>query len=56
MRLPEDGPKCGPKPVANIKYNLCEQFDLFIYIYCCVEGQIPSLMIHNRMQTAKTYN
>jgi hypothetical protein len=32
MRLPEDGPKYGPKHVATIKYNQCEQFDLFIFI------------------------
>jgi hypothetical protein len=27
---------------------------LFLFfIYCCVDGQIPSIMIHNRMHTVK---
>jgi hypothetical protein len=38
MKLPEDGPKCGPKHVAVIKQNQHKQFDWFIF-YCCVEGQ-----------------
>jgi hypothetical protein len=29
MRLPEDGPICGPKHVATIKSNQYEQFDWF---------------------------
>jgi hypothetical protein len=32
MKLLEDGPECGPKHVATIKYNQCEQLDWFIFI------------------------
>jgi hypothetical protein len=32
MGLPEDGPKCGPKHVATVNYNQCEQLDWFICI------------------------
>jgi hypothetical protein len=27
MKLPEDGPKYGPKHAAVIKYNQCKQLD-----------------------------
>jgi hypothetical protein len=33
-KLPEDGPKCGSKHVAAIKWNQCKHFDWFIS-YCC---------------------
>jgi hypothetical protein len=36
MRLPEDGPKYGPKHVAPIKWNQCEQFDWFVIIFIVV--------------------
>jgi hypothetical protein len=32
MRLPVDGPKCGPKHVATIKRKQCDHFDVFICI------------------------
>jgi hypothetical protein len=35
MRLPEDGPKCGPKHVATIKTNVSGSIGL---LYCCVHG------------------
>jgi hypothetical protein len=38
MKLPEDGPSCGPKLVAVIKSNRCKQLDWFIF-RCCVDGQ-----------------
>jgi hypothetical protein len=40
MKLPEDGPKCGPKYlyVAVIKQSQCKQFD-WLTFYCCIEGQ-----------------
>jgi hypothetical protein len=33
MKLPEDGPKYGPKHIAVIKYDQCKQFDMFILKY-----------------------
>jgi hypothetical protein len=41
MRLPEDGPICGLNDVATVKQSQREQFDWFIFIHCCVDGQIP---------------
>jgi hypothetical protein len=32
MKLPEDGPRCGPKHVATIKQNQREYFDWFAFI------------------------
>jgi hypothetical protein len=31
MKLPEDGPKYGPKLVAVIKSNQCKQLDRFTF-------------------------
>jgi hypothetical protein len=38
MRLPEDGPIYGPKHVATIESNQCEQFDWFIFIFVLMDG------------------
>jgi hypothetical protein len=53
MILPEDGLICGPKHVTTIK-KTCEQFDWFTYIFYYVDGQLPSIMKHNRTQTLKS--
>jgi hypothetical protein len=37
-KLPEVGPKYGPKHMAVIKENQYKQLDWFIF-YCCVDGQ-----------------
>jgi hypothetical protein len=36
MKLPEDGPKYGPKHVAVIRYKQCKELVWFIF-YCCLD-------------------
>jgi hypothetical protein len=54
MKLPEDGPKCGPKHVAVIKYNQCKQLDWLFFIVV-LTARISQIMMHNRMQTVEIH-
>jgi hypothetical protein len=50
MRVPEDGPLFGPKLVATLNKTKVSRSICLFFIYRCVDGQIPSIMMHNRMQ------
>jgi hypothetical protein len=52
MKLPEDGPKYGPKHVAVIKNSQCKQLDWFILNICCVDGR--NITNHGTQQDANS--
>jgi hypothetical protein len=45
---------CVPSAQRILVDTHCIYF--YLFIYCCVEGQIPSILIHNRMQTVKMFH
>jgi hypothetical protein len=53
MKLPEDGPKYGPKHTEVIKQNQCIQLDL--YFYCCVDGLSITKYIGNQEQLSNMW-
>jgi hypothetical protein len=46
MKLPADGPKYGPKHVAVIKLNQCQELDLFYFqIFVVLTATVSKIIL-----------